>query len=270
MLTHLNSDDNSKCYTAINNLVEKAIGNFVTVKNWNSACHALGEPKSLEEPYQQTEGAEMAYRTNAGNLIKEDIQMSLKERQLFLRPLLSDKQIGEVSIDLRLGYDFLVSVQGREAFISASKNDWIDGGTQHNIRQFFQATRRQLGETFILHPHQTVLAVTLEYVKLPDDCMLELVIRSSYARLGITINTIAQPGYAGCLNLELTNNNNNPINLAVGAPIVQGILHRIAQPSVYLHSTRKYVCQVRPEPSAVINDKDLIILNQLWKQNNHQ
>jgi dCTP deaminase len=271
MFLVLNTTENLRCYSAINNLVEKSIGNFIAINEWNKACKELNEPEvPMQNGKSNVSGEKGPYTTITGNVIKEDIMRLRKDQALFIRPLLTEDQIGEVSIDFRLGYDFLVSVQGRDAFINASKNDWIDGGTQHNIKHFFQSTRRQLGETFILHPHQTVLAVTLEYVKLPDDCMLELVMRSSYARLGITINTIAQPGYVGCLNLELTNNNNNPINLAVGARVIQGILHRIAKPGQYFHSPRKYVCQVRPEPSAVINDKDLTVLNQLWKENNNQ
>src|SRR5207249_4291784 len=120
----------------------------------------------------------------------------------------------------------------------------------------------------ILHPNQTVLAVTLEYVRLPDDCMLMLFMRSSYARLGLTISTIVQPGYCGCLNLEFTNTNNNPINLAIGARIIQAVVCRVSNTTEYFHTSRKYVCQVRPEPSAVINDEDLAALNQLWKENN--
>lgn len=95
--------------------------------------------------------------------------------------------------------------------------------------------------------------------------------RSSYSRLGITISTIAQPGYCGCLSLELTNNNYNPINLAVGARILQGILFKVSSSTTYFSTAgRKYVCQVRPEPSAVINDGDLNVLNQLWKDYNNR
>lgn len=206
-----------------------------------------------------------------GCLSKRHIKSLIDSNQLFIRPLLSEDQIGEVGIDFRLGYDFLVSIQGREAYINASKNDWVDGRSQRNIRQFFQSTRRQIGETFILHPHQTVLAVTLEYVKIPNDCLLKLFMRSSYSRLGITINTIAQPGYCGCLSLELTNNNYNPINLAVGARILQGILYKVTDTTTYFSAAgRKYICQVRPEPSAVINDGDLNVLNQLWKDYNNR
>lgn len=205
-----------------------------------------------------------------GCLVKNEIWELINSKQMYIRPLLSNEQVGEVGIDFRLGYDFLVSTQGREAYINASKNEWLDGQAQRNIIQFFQSTRRQIGETFILHPHQTVLAVTLEYIKIPDDCLLKLFMRSSYSRLGITISTMAQPGYCGCLSLELTNNNNNPINLTVGSRIIQGIMFRISNPTKYFNVARKYVCHVRPEPSAVINDTDLDVLNQLWKENNNR
>lgn len=203
-------------------------------------------------------------------LLKSEIDQLITSNRLYIRPLLEDTQIGEMSVDLRLGYDFLVSIQGREAFINASKNEWIDGGNQRNINQFFQSTRRQIGETFILHPHQTVLAVSLEYIKLPENCFMKLYMRSSYSRLGITISTIAQPGYCGCISLELTNNNNNPINLTVGARIIQGVIYPLSKDTTYFHSERKYVCHVRPEPSAITLDKDLNILNELWKENNNR
>jgi dCTP deaminase len=203
-------------------------------------------------------------------LSKSEINDFISEGKLHIRPLLESSQVGEIGIDFRLGTDFLVSIQGREAFINASKNEWIDRGNQRDIYQFFQTTRRQIGETFILHPHQTVLAVSLEYIKLPENCFMKLYMRSSYSRLGITISTIAQPGYCGCLSLELTNNNNNPINLTVGARLVQGIIYRLNSSAPYFSSPRKYVCQVRPEPSAITADSDLNILNEMWKENNNR
>lgn len=205
----------------------------------------------------------------SGYLTGECIKQLIANQDLCIRPLLEDAQIGEVGIDFRLGYDFLVSVQGRYAFINTSKNDDAGGKNERNIYHFFQATRRQIGETFILHPHQTVLATTLEYVKLPKDCILKLNMRSSYSRLGITVSTIAQPGFCGCLSVELTNTNNNPINLTVGSRIIQGILFKMDGSTDYFSAPRKYICQVRPEPSAISTDKDLDVLNELWiKANN--
>lgn len=261
--SNLKSKDTSKIYSVINNLIEKSIGNYISVREWNKV-KAPRAPK--ETTSVQVQSNELPLHKNI--LTKFEVEKLLEKNKLFIKPLLDADQIGEAGIDFRLGYDFLVSVQGRDAFINASKNEWIHGRQQRNIKQFFQSSRRQLGETFILHPNQTVLAVTLEYVRLPEDCMLMLFMRSSYARLGLTISTIAQPGYCGCLSLEFTNTNNNPINLAVGARIIQGILCPLSSSTQYFHTQRKYVCHVRPEPSAVINDNDLSLLNNLWKVNN--
>jgi dCTP deaminase len=195
----------------------------------------------------------------------ETINQLIKEEKLVIKPLLEQDQITEIGIDFRLGGNFLVSVQGRDPLISASLNNEFG---KRSSKHFFQETRRQLGETFILHPNQTILATSLEYVKIPTDYLLMLCMRSSYSRLGLTMSTIAQPGYCGCLSIELTNYNNNPINLSIGARIFQGLFYQTDKETKYLDKPRKYVCNVRPEPSAVINDEDLITLNKLWIKNN--
>src|SRR5687768_1342401 len=113
------------------------------------------KPESLEKDTREAD-TEMPFA--GGCLVKEEIVNLLAEKKLFIRPLLSQDQIGEVTVDFRLGYDFLVSIQGREAYINTSINNWNESKSQRDIKQFFQSTRRQIGETFILHPHQTVLA----------------------------------------------------------------------------------------------------------------
>ena len=199
-------------------------------------------------------------------ITSEAIQQLILDKKLVIRPLLDPDQVTEIGIDFRLGGNFLVSVQGREPLINASLNNEFGRGTS---KYFFQETRRQLGETFILHPNQTVLATSLEYVKLPDNYVLSLCMRSSYSRLGLTMSTIAQPGYCGCLSVELTNYNNNPINLSIGARLFQGLFYQTDKDTRYFDKKRKYVCNVRPEPSAVTNDEDLEVLNRLWKARNH-
>jgi len=194
------------------------------------------------------------------------IKALISDQRLVIKPLLEENQITSVGIDFRLGGNFLVSVQGREPLINASLNHEFGRSTS---KHFFQETRRQLGETFILHPNQTVLATSLEYVKLPENYLLALCMRSSYSRLGLTMSTIAQPGYCGCLSIELTNYNNNPINLSIGSRVFQGLFYETDKESRYFEKPRKYVCNVRPEPSAVINDDDLNVLSNLWKSNNH-
>jgi dCTP deaminase len=195
------------------------------------------------------------------------IREFLNTKKLVIRPLLESSQVSHIGIDFRLGCNFLVSVNGREPFINTSLNNEFGEG-QRDIKRFFQESRRQLGETFILYPNQTVLASSLEYVKMPKDYLLTLYMGSSYSRLGLTVSTIVQPGYCGCLSIELTNNNNNPINLTVGARVFQGVFIQSDDETDYFSNPRKYVCSVRPEPSAAITDDDIKTLFELWKLNN--
>ena len=194
-------------------------------------------------------------------LTKAEIEKLYDSGEIVIRPLLSKSQFGEITLDLRLGTDFLVSVQSREPFIDATGSS-----SARPINGFFQETKRLVGEEFYLHPHQTVLCSSLEYIKIPSDIFIILSTRSSYNRLGLSLNSIVQPGYCGCLSLELTNNNNNPIKLLVGASIIQARFAKLTSPTDYFTSTRKYSCQVRPVVSRANEDTDLSILKDLFQR----
>ena len=83
----------------------------------------------------------------------------------------------------------------------------------------------------------------------------------------MTISSIIQPGYCGCLSLELTNNNNNPIRLLVGAAILQARFFRLGINTNYFSSNRKYKCQVRPVPSKADHDDEFEKLKKLFSIN---
>ncbi|WP_090391915.1 dCTP deaminase [Niabella drilacis] len=198
-------------------------------------------------------------------LTKTQIKALIKSENLSISPLLEEDQIGDLTIDFRIGTDFLVTINGSNPFIDASLNN----NDKFPIKNSFQETRRKLGETFLLHPNQTVLVSSLEYIKLPSNTYAELTLRSSYLRLGLTISAIVQPGYCGCISMELTNINKVPINLTVGAAIIQARLFEISESINYFEKKRKYMCQVRPVMSAVAADSDLKRLQSIWKQNNY-
>ena len=193
-------------------------------------------------------------------LNQKEINKEIKKNRLFLRPLLEDSQITNLSVDLRLGCDFLVSIKCRDPFINATRED----KAYENLYKFYQETRRQVGETFFLHPNQTIMASSLEYVKLPNDLSAEIDMRSSYARLGLSMNTSLEPGYCGCISIVLTNTSMNPIKLTVGARIFTMRLIRVGKCTpAYFSSERKYMCQVRPVLSNIFEDKDLEILEDI-------
>jgi dCTP deaminase len=185
----------------------------------------------------------------------------LASGELIIRPLLDPEQVGTISIDLRLGTDFLLTFQGRHSAIDVSVEEFSS-----SVSKYFQESRRLVGSSFLFHPMQTVLCSTLEYIKLPEDVFMELSMRSSYSRLGISLSTIVQPGYCGCASLELTNVNNTPVKITVGSRIIQARFVRINQRVEYFNGHRKYVCQVRPEVSQAGRDKEKETLQKLYNK----
>lgn len=181
---------------------------------------------------------------------------------LWIEPLLDEKQVGEVTVDLRLGYDFLVSIVTRRPYIGITRDD----ERFRPISTYFQPTRRELGERFILYPDQVVLATTLEYIALPIDCYADVLTRSSYTRLGIALSTMVQPGFRGCFSVELFNHGNNPIELVVGAKMFQMRLTKVADGLNYGGLDRKYFGNVRPTPSRAADDDDLLRLRAISEQ----
>ncbi|MEW8509184.1 MAG: dCTP deaminase [Candidatus Thiodiazotropha sp.] len=178
---------------------------------------------------------------------------------LFLEPLLDESQVGNVTIDLRLGYDFLVSVLTRKPLISVADNS----SQKRGIRSYFQETRREIGERFVLYPSQLVVTTTLEYLALPSNYYVDVLSRSSYTRLGIHVNTMVQPGFRGCIPLELFNHGNNAVELVVGSRISQARFFELDSEGKYIKESpkRKYYGDVRPTVSKADMDPELFRLS---------
>ncbi len=174
--------------------------------------------------------------------------------QIFVDPILSEDPIGPMSLDLRLGYDFLVSVVNQYPSVRLHPKHNTSGPDS-----FFQSVRRDLGDAFLIHPSQTVLATTLEYIGLPSDVYGEIVGRNSYSRLGMSISSMFQPGFRGCVSLELFNHSNAPIELIVGSRIVQARFFRVEANESHSadDQPRKYFGNIRPTISRASLDDDL-------------
>ncbi|MEW7848457.1 dCTP deaminase [Massilia aurea] len=195
---------------------------------------------------------------------KQEIFAGLRsfEPSLCIQPLLSDDQVNDTTVDLRLGYDFLVSILTRNACIDISGNA-AAGNT--DLSSHFQETRREMGAPFVLYPNQLVLVTTLEYISLPADTYADIFPRSSYSKLGVALGGMLQPGYRGCIPLELLNHGNVPVTLTVGTRICQMRLMRCGLSFNY-HSQvdpRKYFAQVRPSVSKASTDSDIAKLRAL-------
>jgi dCTP deaminase len=85
------------------------------------------------------------------------------------------------------------------------------------------------GRPFVLHPQHFVLAVTLEWLRLPNDLAGYVIGRSGWGRRGLIIATAVgvHPNFVGCLTLELTNVGEIPIAVKPGAAICQLFIHSV-------------------------------------------
>jgi dCTP deaminase len=116
---------------------------------------------------------------------------------------------GGSSIDLKLGRWFLLLREAKTAALEIEQ----DPSTKQSFVRF--------GETYYLHPGKFVLGATLEWVRLLYSLAGYVTGRSAWGRKGLVIEAAAgiQPGFSGCLTLEMSNMGEVPIALTPGMPI---------------------------------------------------
>ena len=174
------------------------------------------------------------------------------DRRLIVTPLLSETQIGEVSVDLRLGTEFVTTRRANIPAVEPLKKDEAEVQTL-KWQELFLVPR---GKKLVLHPGELILGGSFEYVRLPPDLGAYVTSRSSWGRLGLVIATATAiaPGYRGIITLELTNVGNAPLVLSPGVRIAQMLFHHIGEDVVY---RGRYRCPTIPEMGKIHADEEL-------------
>ena len=230
-------------------LAQKGLDAREFVKRWNDAGGDWRSPIEsspdvsplIEGPILSSEQIE--YRLWASG-----------NKRLIIRPYLQGNADG-VSVDIRLGNEFIVFVRSRTSSFDPLRTD-------HYPRSMQRFLQLPWGETFVLHPHELVLAATLEYFVIPTDLTAQVVTRSSYGRLGLISATAVQihPNFHGSLTLELVNLGTLPLELTPGERIAQLIFAKTAETTT---PDAKYHCTVGPQFSRVHSDREAEILRRM-------
>jgi dCTP deaminase len=192
--------------------------------------------------------------------IRERMAAPLADR-LVVTPLLSPDQVGGGSVDVRLGTEFILLKRSARGPI-----DPLDLTPALNAGDFQERVRVGVGERMILHPNQLVLGATLEFLAVPTDLMAYVIGRSSWGRLGLMVATavMVQPGFRGCLTLELANLADTPIYLYPGTRVAQLVFHRLDDRARgYGVGGAKYTGPVGPEFSKLAQDRDWQAISRL-------
>jgi dCTP deaminase len=194
--------------------------------------------------------------------IKARLDSADPNLRIYLKPILDEDQIGDGSVNIRLGTHFLVP---KASDLSHIKPEDMDA---KYVRGFQSPVVKTFGESFILHPHHLVLGVMFEFLALPPDVSAVVVSRSNFGRVGLVVATAiyVHPLWKGCLTLELANYGEIPLALPCGAAIAQLVFFRAskidqAQP---MSPTRKS-CPIRPEFALLNRMPDWTKLNDVNK-----
>ncbi len=139
-------------------------------------------------------------------LVKQQILERIKGGGLAFKPGLDNLQIQGHSVDLRLGFTFMIPKVWRPS----------DGGREavtldplHSIgAAHFDIVELEEGQHFDLLPNEYILVSSLETITIPKDLMAVLYPRSSVNRRGLSVDLtgIIDAGYSGKLVLPVRNN----------------------------------------------------------------
>jgi len=152
-----------------------------------------------------------------------DLKYYLQKGWIVIDPLKEDS-IRENGIDLRIGGEVA-------RFISTDKVFDPDNPDY----SFFKI---QKGDEFIINPYEHVLLTTEEYIRLPNDVMAFVNLRSSFARLGLLIPpTIVDAGFEGQLTIELVGSS-FPVKLKRGTRFLHLIFARTLTPVEYPYKSK--------------------------------
>ncbi len=147
-----------------------------------------------------------------------DLKYYIEKRRIVVEPF-DPEIVRENGIDLRIG--------GQIARLRRTGKVLDTANPPEDLSEFYVVEE---GESFIIYPGERVLLTTLEYLKLPEDIMAFVELRSSFARTGLTMPpTIIDAGFEGNVTLEI-HGSSFPIKIYRGQRFAHVIFARTLSP----------------------------------------
>jgi dCTP deaminase len=143
-------------------------------------------------------------------LSQVNLRAAVAAGEILFDPPLEERQWGEASVDLRLGFSFTKLEKAPGLIVSVADGLGALGRSGYFTTKVLKP-KDEFGdpESFILHPDNFILGMTHESVKVPTNMIALIEGRSTYARVGLSMHQTApwiQPGWSGQIILEMMNN----------------------------------------------------------------
>jgi len=132
------------------------------------------------------------------------------------------------------GYDIRISDQFK-IFKGAGKKDIIDPkNAKPGLFEDFK------GSIYVIPPNSFVLAMSLEYFKIPSNVLALCAGKSTYARIGVIVNvTPLEPSWEGYLTIAISNTSNVPAKLYANEGIGQVVFFESDEQCDITYADRK-------------------------------
>ena len=139
-------------------------------------------------------------------LTKDDILEYLKAGKVRISPGVDRFQLQAHSLDLRLGFTFLIPKVWRVT--KAGREQLHMDYFSSDKPEYFDIVELEKGQFFDLLPGEHILVSSFESISLPKDLMAVMYPRSSTNRKGISVDQtgIIDSGYSGQLVIPVRNN----------------------------------------------------------------
>jgi len=161
-------------------------------------------------------------------LTRDDILEYVAKGEIGFKPALDRFQLQAHSVDLRLGFTFLVP---KSWHVTPAGREQLHMDYFAKDRpEYFDVVELEQGQFFDLLPGEHILVSSLESVKVPDDLMAVMYPRSSTNRKGISVDLtgIIDSGYEGQLVIPIKNNTNSQtVRLYPGERFCQIVFERL-------------------------------------------
>ncbi len=164
-------------------------------------------------------------------LTQNDILDYIKRGELKLSPGLDSFQLQAHSVDLRLGFTFLVP---RSWQVTKNGREQLHMDYYSKERpEYFDVVELEKSQFFDILPGEHILVSSLESIKLPNDLMAVMYPRSSINRKGISVDQtgIVDSGYEGQLVIPIRNNTSSQtVRLYPGERFCQLVFQKLTGP----------------------------------------
>lgn len=147
------------------------------------------------------------------------------EKKLSVGKNVDLKRLNPCSIDLQIDNNCFIVAKKKEIDIQSVEHIAYADELWKPAKVYF--SKGNIADKYIkIHPKETILTHTLEEIYLPSDCAGKIEIKSTFARLSLSVTNgdFCNPGYRGKFPIEITNHGRHTIVLHGGAEMLQLML----------------------------------------------